>query len=508
VMLGVRELSQDKLPANAKTWVNTKLKYTHGYGIAMSPVNEIAQEGLPVLFVKNIPPVSTIDLKVGTPQIYFGEQTNSYVIVDTRTKEFDYPMGKQNAETTYHGKNGVKVGTLGRRMVLAWVLKDYKMLLSSDVTPQSQILLYRNIVERVNKVAPFLEYDGDPYAVIVSGKTYWVIDAYTTSSLYPYSEPSTRGYNYIRNSVKVVIDAYDGSMDFYLADPTDPVAQSYSRIFKGMFHPLQELPTGLRSHLRYPEDLFKTQTEMYALYHMTDPQVFYNKEDKWSIPQEIFGSNLQREQLQAYYMIMKLPGETEPEYVLMLPFTPSTKENMISWFCARCDGENYGKLKVYDFSKQELIFGPMQVESRINQNSEISQLLTLWNQQGSRVFRGNLLVIPINQSILYIEPVYLQAEQSKIPELRRIIAIYNDKVAMEPNLGDALTRLFSNEEPATVVVPPGGESVKDLAESADLYFKRAQSAIQAGDWSGYGENMKKVEEILKQLVDASQKAVE
>lgn len=501
VMLAPRELSQENLPAKAQTWVNRKLKYTHGYGVAMSPVNEVAQEGLPMMFIKDIPPRSTVDIKITRPEIYYGEEPDSYVIVNSGTQEFDYPLGEKNAYCTYQEKSGVKVGNVLRRLVFAWVLGDYKLLLSRDVKAESQVLFYRNIVNRVNRIAPFLLFDEDPYAVVHAGRIYWIIDAYTTSNMYPYSEPADEGVNYIRNSVKVVVDAYNGDTRFYLADDKEPVIQVYSKMFPGLFRPMDEMPEGLKAHIRYPEDLFAIQARMYTVYHMTDPWVFYNKEDKWNIPQEIFGGEAQ--EVQPYYLIMRLPDEDKPEYILMLPFTPNTKENMIAWLCARSDPPNYGKLRVYDFSKQELLYGPMQVESRINQNSEISQQLTLWDQKGSRIFRGNLLVVPINNSILYVEPLYLQAERSQIPELRRIIAVYGDKVVMEQSLALALTKLFSSEGVTDIgQAEPGVEvDIKDMAKAASEYFRLAKDALKTGNWSLYGDYMKKVEEILNILAN-------
>ena len=506
VMLAPRELSQENTP---QTWINRKLEYTHGYGLTMSPVNEVAREGLPVMFLKDIPPRSSVDLKVTRPEIYFGEEPSSYVIVNSKTPEFDYPMGTKNARSTYQADSGIKMGSLLQRAVFAWVLGDYKLLLSSQIDADSQLLIYRNIMERTHKIAPFLQYDSDPYIVLADGKLYWMMDAYTTSENYPYSEPYDGRNNYIRNSVKVVIDAYTGRTTFYMADAKDPVALSLSRVFPDLMQPLDKMPEELRSHIRYPEDMFLIQARMYSLYHMTDPSVFYNKEDKWNIPQEIVGDK--PEQVDPYYIIMQLPGEDKPEYILMLPFTPNTKQNMIGWLCARSDGENYGKLKVYDFSKQELIYGPMQIESRIDQNSEVSQQMTLWNQKGSRVYRGNLIVIPIQNSILYVEPVYLQAEQSQIPELRRVIVVYGDSVVMEPTLQGALMKIFGVEgqppqELQAPGEPAGDDTIATIARQAKSYFDQAQNALKAGDWTAYGNNIKEVGRSLDRLLDKTGKA--
>jgi uncharacterized membrane protein (UPF0182 family) len=510
VMLAPRELSQENTP---QTWINRKLEYTHGYGLAMSPVNEVAQEGLPLFFLKDIPPRASVDLKVERPEIYFGEEESSYVIVNTATPEFDYPMGSKNARCTYQADRGIKMGSLAKRLVFAWVLGDYRILISSQIEPDSQLLIYRNIRERVAKIAPFLEYDQDPYIVLNDdGKLYWMMDAYTTSEHYPYSEPFAGSKNYIRNSVKVVVDAYSGETSFYIADIEDPIIRSIFPIFPNFLQPLENMPAGLRTHIRYPEDMFLIQAKMYSLYHMTDPSVFYNKEDKWNIPQEIVGNKV--EQIQPYYIIMQLPDEDHPEYILMLPFTPNTKQNMIGWLCARSDGDNYGKLKVYDFTKQELIYGPMQIESRIDQNSEISEQMTLWSQKGSTVYRGNLIVIPIERSMLYVEPVYLQAEQSEIPELRRVIVVYGDNVVMEPTLEEALQRVFGQrrevqppkaEKPDTAPGPTDEDSLADLARQAKSYFDKAQNALKSGNWGAYGENIEQVGKIIDRIAAGAEK---
>lgn len=505
VMLAARELSQENTP---QTWINRKLEYTHGYGLTMSPVNEVAQEGLPVMFLKDIPPRSSVDVKVERPEIYFGEEESSYVIVNSKTEEFDYPMGSKNARSTYKEDTGITMGSLAKRLILAWVLGDYRIVISSQIEADSQLLMNRNIMERVHKIAPFLQYDRDPYLVLSDdGKLYWMIDAYTTSENYPYSEPFDGRKNYIRNSVKVVVNAYSGETTFYIADIEDPLIKSLDRIFPELLQPLDRMPAGVKSHIRYPEDMFSIQANMYSLYHMTDPSVFYNKEDKWNIPQEIVGEK--PEQVQPYYIIMQLPDEDAPEYILMLPFTPNTKQNMVGWLCARSDGENYGKLKVYDFSKQELIYGPMQIESRIDQNSEVSEQMTLWSQKGSSVYRGNLIVIPIENSMLYVEPVYLQAEQSQIPELRRVIAVYGDTVVMEPTLQGALQKIFGQggqitpsqeEEPDGAIAPPDQDTIGDIARQAKSYFDKAQNALKSGDWSAYGENIEQVGKSLERLI--------
>lgn len=508
VMLSAREFTSDGLPQQAKTWVNQRLQYTHGTGLAMSPVNEIAREGLPNLIIKDIPPRFTTDLKIKNPSIYYGEEDYDYVIVKTDTKEFDYPLGDKNVYTTYKANSGLAIGNIWKRLVFAYVFKDYKLLISNQVNSDSRILMNRNIMTIVHKIAPFLTYDRDPYIVIADGKLYWFIDAYTTTNMFPYSEPyGEQGINYIRNSVKVVIDAYTGQPTFYVADSNDPIIKSYSSIFPGMFVPIAQMPEALKSHIRYPEDMFAVQTQMLTTYHMTDPRVFYYKEDKWNIPQEIFGN--ERVEMKPYYTIMKLPEMDREEYVLMMPFTPNTKQNMIAWLAARSDVPNYGKLVLYLFPKQELTFGPMQVESRINQDSEISQELTLWDQKGSRIFRGNLLVIPIENSILYVEPLYLQAQQSQLPELKRIIAVYGDKVVMQPTLEEALSQLFGADvisRPTGEVSPSeptGKETVAQLIAEANRLFAQAENSLKAGDWAGYGDNQAQLREILKLLLKES-----
>lgn len=505
LMLSPREMNQQQLPENAKTWVNQKLKYTHGYGVVASPVNQVTSEGMPQLMIKDIPPVSSIDIKVDRPEIYFGELTDNYVIVNTKAEEFDYPQGEDNAYTTYKGDSGVKMGSIFRRAVFALALGDYKLLLSTEITPESQVLYHRSLIQRVPKIAPFLRYDSDPYMVIEGGKLYWIWDAYTITDMYPYSEPFDRGLNYIRNSVKVVVDAYTGKVNFYIADEKDPVIKTYDKIFPGMFRPFSEMPEELRRHTRYPEDMFMVQAVKYLIYHMEDPEVFYNKEDKWSLPTELFGQKEQ--QMEPYYTIVKLPGEKKPEFIQIMPFTPHKKINMIAWLAGRSDGENYGRLLLYEFPKQELVYGPSQIEARINQDSYISQQLTLWNQKGSSVIRGNLLVIPVKDALLYVEPLYLQSEQSKMPELRRVIVAHGDKIVMEPTLNEALQKLFGKEvareqvKTDTQKPPEAGvqKTVKELAQEANKAYEEGLTRLKSGDWAGYGESNSKLKDILEEL---------
>lgn len=519
VMLAAREMNQEQLPQQAQTWINQRLKYTHGYGVAMSPVNEVSSEGLPQFYLKDIPPVATTDIKVNRPEIYYGESNDGYVIVNTKTEEFDFPKGDGNSYSNYEGTGGVKFNSLFRKLLLAITLGDYKLLLTSDITNDSQVLFYRNIKDRVPKIAPFLSYDGDPYPVIdAKGHVMWLWDAYTISDRYPYSEPfDNRGNNYIRNSVKVTINAYNGDVNFYISDDTDPIIKTYSKIFPNMFKSLDQMPDDLKSHLRYPEDLFQIQARMYSLYHMEDPQVFYNREDKWTLPTEKVGE--EEKPMEAYYTMTVLPGEEIPEYVLIMPFNPQNKKNMISWMAARSDGENYGKILLYEFPKQELVYGPMQIEARIDQDTTISQQLSLWDKSGSSVIRGNLLVIPVKDSLLYVEPLYLQSEQSKMPELRRVIVASGDKIVMEPTLDLALQRIFGegavvSNQPEKGALPQDNNakdqqqevqvSIRELANQANNLYDDAQSRLKAGDWSGYGESLEQLKQILNKMQEQAQ----
>ncbi|MDD2553555.1 MAG: UPF0182 family protein [Desulfotomaculaceae bacterium] len=505
VMLAPRELNQDHLTAQAKTWVNQRLFFTHGYGITMSPVNELTAEGLPTFFLKDIPPTGNTDLKVDRPEIYFGERTDQDVLVNTKSQEFNYPEGDVNVLSTYEGESGVKVNNLLRRAIFALALGDYKILISNEIDNNSRVLYYRNIKERVPKIAPFLQYDNDPYVVLSNGKLYWIWDAYTTTNKFPYSEPFNQTNNYIRNSVKIVVDAYTGQVNFYISDINDPLIQTYSKIFPGMFKSLEEMPEDLHKHIRYPVDLFRTQAEMYAVYHMEDPLVFYNREDKWNIASETQGS--EDKQIEPYYTIIKMPGESEPEFALILPFTPQNKKNMIAWMAARSDGDNYGTLLSYNFPKQELVYGPTQIEALLNQDTLISQQLSLWNQHGSSVIRGNLFVIPIKDALIYVAPIYLQAEQSKMPELRRVIVAHGEKVVMEPTLDIALEKIFGEgtgittpQEQQTETGAPADSSISDLAQSANQLYDEAQNKLKNGDWAGYGESLNKLKQTLSELV--------
>ncbi len=443
VMLAARELSPEKLPAQAQTWVNRRLQFTHGYGVTMSPVNELTPEGLPTLFLQDVPPIG--NPRLDRPEVYYGEKSREYVIVRTRSPEFNYPKGDENVYTTYQGKTGVGLGSPLRRLLFAWRFRDLNILLSDAITPESVILYHRNIVERVARLVPFLRLDGDPYVVVADGRMYWIIDAYTNTDRYPYSQPSREGFNYVRNSVKAVVDAYNGTVALFITEPGDAMIQTYARIFPGLFQPLAALPASLRPHLRYPQDIFAVQAQMYRTFHMQDPRVFYNKEDMWSLPQEVYTDK--PVEMTPYYVIMRLPGVATEEYVLIMPFTPPGKQNMITWLAARSDGENYGKLLAFRYPKDKLVFGPMQIEARINQDPTISEQFTLWNQGGNRVIRGNMIVIPIGQSNLYVEPIYLQAEQGRLPEMKRVVLASGNRVAMAPTVSVALQALLAG--PAT-----------------------------------------------------------
>ncbi|NQT57138.1 MAG: UPF0182 family protein, partial [Desulfobacteraceae bacterium] len=385
VMLSARELVVNKLPPQARTWVNRHLIYTHGYGLALSPVNEVTPEGLPNLLIKDLPPSFDADLKIDRPEIYYGEKTDQYVLVKTKTKEFDYPKGDKNVYTIYQGNGGVPINSFIRRLLFAVEFLDPQIFFTTYLSPESKIMYNRRIGRRVRTIAPFLNYDGDPYLVISEGKLYWIQDAYTTSNMYPYSHPSygwfNKGLNYIRNSVKITIDAYNGDVCFYLIDEKDPIVKTYSNIFPDLFKPFNEMPPDLIKHVRYPKDLFEIQAHTYRTYHMEDARVFYNQEDLWQIPDELYGES--RQEMEAYYVILKLPEDEKEEYFLMIPFTPSKKDNMIGWLAARSDLPNYGNLVIYKLSKEKLVYGPMQIEARVDQQTDISRELSLWGQRGS-----------------------------------------------------------------------------------------------------------------------------
>jgi uncharacterized membrane protein (UPF0182 family) len=514
VALAARELSPAQLPAQAKTWVNTHLVYTHGYGVVMSPVNEETEDGMPKFIMQNIPTQSSDSIDVTQPEIYYGEETSGFTIVNTKTPEFDYPKGDQNVYTSYRGKGGVQLSSYFRRLVYAVDFSDLNILLSSYIKDESRIMFHRLVTERDRTIAPFLAYDSDPYLVVGDdGRLYWIHDAYTTTNMFPYSEPVSRGpgrgdFNYIRNSVKVVMDAYNGEVSYYVIDPSDPLVQTYMKIFPTLFKPIGEMPSFLRRHVRYPGDLFGIQAQVYATYHMTDPQVFYNREDLWNIPRTVYGGTTQS--ILPYYIIMRLPGASTEEFIQMLPFTPAKKDNMVAWMCARCDGADYGQLLVYTLSKDKLVFGPMQIEARINQQPNISAELTLWGQQGSSVIRGNLLVIPIEHSFIYVEPVYLQAEQGQMPQLKRVIAVEDGRLMMEKDLDAALRAVFqvegvpeAQERKAVAGLPVG--PLTPMAQDALDHYNKAMEYLKQANWAKYGEELNQLKQTLEAMTGKESK---
>ncbi len=542
VMLAARELVVNKLPPQANTWVNRHLIYTHGYGLASSPVNEVTREGLPRLLIKDLPPSFEPDLKITRPEIYYGEKTDEYVLVKTKAKEFDYPKGDKNVYATYQGEGGIHINSFFRRLLYALEFMDPQILFTTYLSPDSRIMYNRPIGRRTGLVAPFLDYDGDPYLVLSGEKLYWMQDAYTTSDMYPYSVRSysplnNKQLNYIRNSVKITIDAYNGDIAYYIIDEKDPIIKTYARIFPGLFKPFNEMPADLKRHIRYPKDLFKIQMETYAKYHMEDVQVFYNQEDLWQIPDELYGDS--RQKMEPYYIIIKLPEEEREEFFLMTPFTPSKKDNMIGWLAARSDLPDYGNLLVYKLPKEKLVYGPMQIEARVDQQTEISRELSLWGQRGSRVIRGNLLAIPIGDTFVYVEPVYLEAIQEEkeaakgtsqpgapvkkrgrnalvqspldtraasLPELKRVIVAFSNRVIMEENLDKALNNILggqiSTEQLASPLFIPQSEGISTLGMSALKHYKKAKDYLSQGNWAGYGKELERLEIILEEISGA------
>ena len=518
VMLSGREINSATLPN--RTWVNERLTFTHGYGLTLGPVNQVTPQGLPVLFVRDMPPTTSAGLQVTEPSIYFGELSNDYVIVRTNAREFHYPREEGDESTRYSGTGGVSVGSLLRRVLFAMRFGSYDIILNDGITAESRILFNRRITERVRALAgDFLDFDRDPYLVLANGRLYWLYDAYTTSQRYPYSTRVTDRLNYIRNSVKFVIDAYNGTTTAYLADDRDPIAATYARIFPGLFKPLAEMPEELRQHVRYPEDIFAIQSQVYATYHMTEPATFYKREDQWEVPvidETVEGGG---SAMQPYYTIMRLPGEPEAEFIQMLPFTPRRKDNLASWLVARSDGEHYGQLRVFEFPKQSLVYGPKQIVGRISQDQTIAPQITLWNQQGSQVIWGTMMVIPIEESLIYVRPLYLRAQGGRIPELTRVIVAYEDRIVMEPTLEASLARLFGGqappssggEETARGVAPPGGPQPaggpattapgddRNLATEARAHYERAIAAQRAGDWAKYGEELRLLGDVLARM---------
>jgi len=542
VMLASRELIIDQLPRQAKTWVNRHLIYTHGYGVASSSVNEVTGEGLPRLLIKDLPPSFEPDLKIERPEIYYGEKTKDYVLVETKAKEFDYPKGDKNVYATYQGKGGVPINSFFRRILFAFEFFDPQILFTNYLSPESRIMYNRRINVRVGVISPFLDYDSDPYVVVSDGKLFWVQDAYTTSNMYPYSRRSynhlnNKPLNYIRNSVKVTIDAYNGDVSYYIMDEKDPILKTYGRIFPDLLKPFSEMPEDLKRHIRYPRDLFDIQVDTYRTYHMDDVQVFYNQEDLWEVPDELYGDA--RQAMKPYYIILKLPEAEKEEFLLMIPFTPSKKDNMIGWMAARSDLPNYGNLLVYKLPKDKLVYGPMQVEARVDQQTEISRELSLWGQRGSRVIRGNLLAIPLGDSFIYVEPVYLEAKQEEaeqmgasqpqqpkgfgksdrkgsqavsgrdksksasLPELKRVIVAIGNRVIMAENLDRALNMALGavpipKELPSPVKASAAlpGENLGRLALE---HYIKAKEHLRRGNWAGYGKALENLEKILTKM---------
>jgi uncharacterized membrane protein (UPF0182 family) len=501
VMLSARELSHQHLPS--RIWINEHLTYTHGYGVVFGPVNQVTPEGLPEFFIKDIPPVSSDSIKITRPEIYYGELANDYVFVKTDASELDYPSGDQNIYTSYEGRGGVPIRSFWRKLLFSAHYATLRITLSRDITNESRILYYRQIQERVKKIAPFVRFDRDAYLVIAQdGRLVWIIDGYMTSERFPYSEPmQRRGMNYIRNSVKTVVDAYDGTVDLYVSDPKDPMILAYGKIFPQLFKPLEKMPEDLRAHVRYPQDLFTIQAQMYATYHMQDPQVFYNKEDLLSIPRRAVDGR--EGPMEPYYTIMRLPGETKEEFVLLLPFTPNRRDNMRSWLAARSDPPHYGKLIALDFPKAKLVYGPKQIDARIEQDAFISQQLSLWGQRGSQVIRGSLLAIPIEQSLLYVQPLYLAAAEGSLPELKRVLVAFGNQIAMEETLEQSLQRIFSGrpmKEPVATVSPPEATTdQREMARRALEHYSRSQEFLRQGNWSGYGDEQRKLEALLRDM---------
>jgi uncharacterized membrane protein (UPF0182 family) len=527
-MVAAREIKVGALPESSRNWVNEKLIYTHGYGLTMNTANGFTPEGMPLFVVSNMPVESkSTDIKITRPQIYYGQETDTDVYVKTRQKEFDYPQGETFSITSYEGTGGVALGGGLRRLVLAWALGDIsKIPFSDDITPESRVLIRRNIRELVNGLAPFLIYDSDPYLVIGNdGKLFWIIDAYTETSNYPYSRHHQVGsnrVNYIRNSVKVVIDAYNGTTQFFVFDQQDPLIAAYRATFPALFTDASQMRADLRAHIRYPETLIRVQGEVYGLYHTQNPKVFFQREDVWNIAQKIGADEQGRKQTQPidpYFVLMQLPGEdAQAEFVLILPFTPAGRNNMIGWMAGRSDGENYGKVLIYNFPESRLVDGPLQIEARIDQNSELSEQFTLWNQQGSRVLRGHLLVIPLGKSLLYVEPIYLRAESSPMPELRMVVLGAQDRLAYGPTFDDALRNLAGEATeqtptapttqpeakpvegaPKPAASPAPSQNVQQLVNRAIQEFEEYQRLTSQGKLAEAGQKLEQHKRTLEEL---------
>ena len=508
VLLSPRELNVRSLPT--RTFINEHLTFSHVMGLTLSPVIQVTSEGLPVLFIKDLPPVSTVSISVKRPQIYYGELANDYVFTGTRQREFDHPSGEQNVYASYAGKGGVPIGNVLRRAVFASQFGSSKILFSGDITSGSKILYHRDVMDRAHKALPFLAFDGDPYLVIAAdGTLKWILDAYTSTRHYPYAERLRDGTSYMRNAVKLVIDAYDGTLTAYVSAPGDPLITTWSRIFPGIFVALSQMPEDLRAHIRYPDGIYRIQTTLYTTYHMDDPEDFYHREDQWQIPTAAeSGGKVPFMR----HLVMRLPEEKNAEYIYMVPFTPRGKDNLAAWMVARNDGSEYGKLRVYRLSRQSLAYGPQQIVNRINQDTEISSQLTLWDQRGSQVIRGDLLVIPIGEALLYVQPLYLQAQGGRIPELKRVVVAYQNRVVMRETLDDALAEMFGGAtgrratEPAIAAdtagqtnVPASSSQLPALLQQARRHYDAAIQAQRDLDWARYGEEMRALGQALEQL---------
>lgn len=517
VLLSARELDPASLPT--RTFVNEHLTFTHGMGLTLAASNEVTPQGLPVLWMKDLPPTSTITQQARVPQIYFGELARTWVMAPSRQREFDFPSaeGDEAEYSTYTGKAGVPLNAYWRRLAFAMRFGSINILLSSDLTDSTKIIFNQQVRTRAQLALPFLAFDGDPYLVVSdSGRLIWMLDAYTSTDRYPYSARAGDGVNYLRNSVKVSIDAYDGDLKAYLVDPSDPMINTLSRVYPGLLRPLDEMPADLRAHMRYPEDLFRAQTGLYATFHMTDAETFYHREDQWQIPAAQEGAVRSG---YARHIVMRLPGEPDTEYLMMRPFTPRQKDNLAAWMVARNDGDNYGKLISYRFPRQSLVFGPAQVANRINQDTEVSRQVSLWDQGGSEVIRGELLVIPIEAALLYVQPLYLRAQGGKIPELKRVIVAHEGRVVMEETFEQALQLLFGEGSSAqsrasggraaaamTTAAPvraSGDETREAMVRQAQQHYDRARAAQRADDWATYGTEMQRLGEVLRRLRDGS-----
>ena len=520
VMMSPRELQSSALPERAQTWVNKRMVYTHGYGVALGPVNEVTEQGLPTLFVKDLPPKVAYpnDLRIDRPEIYFGEHSADDVFVNTNVEEFDYPTGDDNVYTKYAGKGGAPIGSFATRALFAWREGEFKLLLTTDLTPDSRVLMHRHVGQRVRRVAPWAAWDSDPYLVITEGRLVWLLDGYTVTSRFPYSvraqaQGPLKGANYVRSSVKATVDAYDGTVTLYAMDTQDPVLQTWGRAFPGLLSDESAMSDDLRAHVRFPQDFFSVQTDLFATYHMTEPQVFYNREDEWAVPK------INDKAMTPYYTVMRLPGVEKEEFVVMLPFVPSGKQNLAAWMVGRNDGEHFGELQAWKFPKDKLIYGPEMVVGRINQDDLISEKLSLWSQKGSKADLGTLLVIPIEESLLYVQPLYLSAESGSIPELKRVIVAYGDDIVMARTLDEAVDKIFGDAPvpDAPVVVAPEGETpevsppsapvqtsalnadAQEITQEAISRYRAAVEAQRAGDWAAYGAELEALGVALERL---------